>query len=53
MGRDLLKLGINNEKEYGKILKEIYDEQLKGRFDGKEKAIEYVKKTYKEFTKPS
>lgn len=53
MGRDLLQLGINNEKEYGKILKEIYDEQLKGRFDGKEKAIEYVKKTYKEFTKPS
>lgn len=52
MGRDLLEMGFQNKRDFGKILDEIYDEQLKGRFDGREKAIAYIKKTYKEFTKP-
>ena len=53
LGRDLLKLGFQNRRDFGKILDEIHNEQLKGRFDGKEEAIDYIKKTYKEFTKPS
>ena len=53
MGRDLLKLGFQNRRDFGKILDEIHNEQLKGRFNGKEEAIDYIKKTYKEFTKPS
>lgn len=52
MGRDLLELGFQNRRDFGKILEEIYEEQLKDRFDRKERAVEYIKKTYKEFTKP-
>ena len=52
MGRDLLELGFQNRRDFGKILEEIYEEQLKDRFHGKERAVEYIKKTYKEFTKP-
>lgn len=52
MGRDLLELGFQNKIDFGKILGEIYEEQLKDRFDRKERAVEYIKKTYKEFTKP-
>lgn len=52
MGRDLLELGFQNRRDFRKILGEIYEEQLKDRFDGKERAVEYIKKTYKEFTKP-
>ena len=51
LGRDLLELGFQNKIDFGKILEEIYEEQLKDRFDGKERAVEYIKKTYKEFTK--
>lgn len=51
-GRDLLELEFQNRRDFGKILGEIYEEQLKDRFDGKERAVEYIKKTYKEFTKP-
>ena len=51
MGRDLLELGFQNRRDFGKILEEIYEEQLKDRFNGKERAVEYIKKTYKEFTK--
>ncbi len=52
LGRDLLELGFQNRRDFGKILEEIYEEQLKDRFDRKERAVEYIKKTYKEFTKP-
>ena len=52
MGRDLVELGFQNRRDFGKILGEIYEEQLKDRFDGKERAIEYIKKSNKEFTKP-
>ena len=51
LGRDLLELGFQNRRDFGKILEEIYEEQLKDRFDRKERAVEYIKKTYKEFTK--
>lgn len=50
-GKDLINMGFKAQKNFGIILDEIYDIQLRGDFKEKKEALEYVKNRYKEFTK--
>jgi tRNA nucleotidyltransferase (CCA-adding enzyme) len=45
-GRDLIALGLLPSKQFGEILKEVYELQLEGVLSCKEKAMEYIKEKY-------
>ena len=42
MGRDLIALGMKPGEELGKVLKAAYEAQLDGKFDSKDKGLEFV-----------
>ncbi len=44
MGRDLIKMGLKEGPQIGKILKMVYDLQLEGKIKSKEEAILHAKK---------
>gem|GEM_PF-806551 len=49
-GKDLLDMGVEQGKEMGQVLAKVFDEQLKGAFDGqdhvpdRDRALEFAKK---------
>lgn len=49
-GKDLIALGFVPNQDFGKILDEVYDLQLKEVFSTPKDALAYVKIKYKEFT---
>lgn len=45
-GSDLLKMGFKPSKLIGKIINDVFEQQLLGNIKDKLKAIEYVKENY-------
>ncbi len=43
-GRDLIELGLKPSARFKKILDEVYQKQLDGEFDSREKTLSYIKK---------
>ncbi len=48
MGRDLIKMGMKEGPEIGKVIKEVYELQLEGKIKTRKEAIEYAKKIIKQ-----
>ena len=50
-GNDIVALGVTRGPLVGKLKKAVYDAQLEGRFNGREAAMEWLKKMEKELGK--